>query len=160
MFKRLAIAVVAIVFILVFALLFAFVFQRYSISRKPSEIQNTSTLLKQVQTISELATVKYIFEKLVILEDVKWYGENRVMLVAHGVVKAGIDFQKLGTNDLQIESYTVLMVKPGYIGPFVATAKVVNPAGPRYGVEATLIDEGNKGRIIATASAAFRKAER
>ena len=66
----------------------------------------------------------------------------------------------LGTSDLQIDSYTVLMVKPGYIGPFVATAKVVNPAGPRYGVEATLIDEGNKGRIIATASAAFRKAER
>ena len=112
MFKRLAIAVVAIVFILVFALLFAFVFQRYSISRKPSEIQNTSTLLKQVQTISELATVKYIFEKLVILEDVKWYGENRVMLVAHGVVKAGIDFQKLGTNDLQVAQKKISIKLP------------------------------------------------
>ena len=66
----------------------------------------------------------------------------------------------LGTTDLQVEHYTVLMVKPGYIGPFVATATIVNPAGPRYGVEATLIDEGNNNRIIATASAAFRKVER
>ena len=102
MFKRLTIAVVAIVFVLVFALLTAFYLHRVSISQRPSEIQNTSTLLKQVQTISELATVKYVFEKLVILEDVKWYGENRVMLVAHGIVKAGIDFQKLGTNDLEV----------------------------------------------------------
>jgi len=66
----------------------------------------------------------------------------------------------LGTPDFQIESYTVLMVKPGYVGPFVATAKVINTAGPRYGVEATIIDEGHSGRIIATAQAAFRKVER
>jgi hypothetical protein len=66
----------------------------------------------------------------------------------------------LGTSDLQIEHYTVLMVKPGYVGPFVASATIVNPEGPRYGVEATLIDEGNNGRIIATANAAFRKVDR
>lgn len=102
MFKRLAIAVVAIVFVLIFALLAAFYLHRASQARNPGEIQNTSTILKQVQTVSELVTVKYVFEKLVILEDVKWYGENRVMLVAHGIVKAGIDFQKLGTNDLRI----------------------------------------------------------
>ncbi|MEO6036334.1 MAG: DUF4230 domain-containing protein [Verrucomicrobiota bacterium] len=112
MFKRLTVAAVAIALILIFALLFAFVLQHYSISRKPNEIQNTSTLLKQVQTISELATVKYIFEKLVILEDVKWYGENRVMLVAHGVVKAGIDFKKLGANDLQVSQKKISIKLP------------------------------------------------
>ena len=40
-------------------------------------------------------TVKYVLEKVVVLEDAKWYGENRVILVAHGIVKAGVDLQKL-----------------------------------------------------------------
>jgi hypothetical protein len=66
----------------------------------------------------------------------------------------------LGTVDFQIEHYTVLMVKPGYIGPFVATATVVNTKGPRFGVEATLRDEGHNNRIIATASAAFRRVDK
>jgi acyl-coenzyme A thioesterase PaaI-like protein len=64
----------------------------------------------------------------------------------------------LGEVDLQIEGYSVTFVKPGYKGPFVSRAVVVNPAGPRYGVEMTMTDEGHDGRIIATASAAFRRA--
>lgn len=56
---------------------------------------NTATLLKQVQSLSELVTVKYVIEKVVVLEDVKWYGENRVLLLAHGVVKAGVDLNRL-----------------------------------------------------------------
>jgi hypothetical protein len=66
----------------------------------------------------------------------------------------------LGTTDFQVDHYTVLMVKPGYAGPFVTTAVVVNPEGPRYGVEATMIDKGHNDRIIATASAGFHKVER
>jgi hypothetical protein len=62
-----------------------------------------------------------------------------------------------GTLDHQIESYTVLMVKPGYAGPFVATAEVVSVAGQRTGVESTLRDEGHNDRIIATAQLAFRR---
>jgi acyl-coenzyme A thioesterase PaaI-like protein len=67
-----------------------------------------------------------------------------------------------GSVDFQVEGYTVMMVKPGYVGPFVATAKVVNPKrapapGTRVAVESTLIDAGAKNRTIATASAAFRR---
>lgn len=63
----------------------------------------------------------------------------------------------LGTDEFQVDHYTVMMVKPGYQGPFVTTAVVVNPSGPRYGVEATMRDEGNGNRIIATASASFHR---
>ena len=63
----------------------------------------------------------------------------------------------LGATDLQVEQYTVMFVRAGYTGPFAASAVVVNPRGPRFGVEATMIDEANDGRIIATASAAFRR---
>jgi acyl-coenzyme A thioesterase PaaI-like protein len=62
-----------------------------------------------------------------------------------------------GTPDFQVEHWTVMMVKPGYVGPFVARATVVGTGGQRVGVEATMIDEGNNARTIATASAAFRR---
>jgi len=61
-----------------------------------------------------------------------------------------------GRPDHQVEHWTVMMVKPGYVGPFVARASVVG-GDTRLGVEATMTDEGNGGRIIATASAAFRR---
>jgi hypothetical protein len=66
----------------------------------------------------------------------------------------------LGTLDLQIDFYSVMFVKAGYQGPFVATANLVNPSGPRYGVEMTMRDEGTKNRIIATASASFYRVTR
>jgi len=57
----------------------------------------------------------------------------------------------------QVQHYTVLMVKPGYTGPFVARAEVINPDGEVCGVEMTMTDEGAGGRVIATASASFRR---
>src|SRR5690625_243317 len=56
---------------------------------------------------------------------------------------------------LQVEHYTVMFVKPGYLGPFVATAALVGLQGARIGVEATMVDEGSGDRLIATASATF-----
>lgn len=61
-----------------------------------------------------------------------------------------------GSPDWQVESWTVLMVKPGYHGPFRARATVVGN-GDRRGVESTMTDEGNGGRVIATACASFRR---
>lgn len=81
-------------------------------SNTTPKIQNTTTLLKEVQTLSQLVTVKYVLEKVVILEDVKWYGENRVLMVAHGVVKAGVDLQKLTPQDLQVEGNKVRLKLP------------------------------------------------
>lgn len=65
---------------------------------------NTATVVRQVQTLSQLVTVKYVMEKVVVYEDVKWFpgGDNRVMIIAHGIVKAGVDFQKLKPEDIQV----------------------------------------------------------
>ncbi len=62
-----------------------------------------------------------------------------------------------GTRDFQVEQWSVMMVKPGYAGPFYARANVIGAKGPRPGIEAMMTDEGAKGRIMATASAAFRR---
>jgi len=73
---------------------------------------NTATMLQQVQTLSDLVTVKYVVEKIVVLEDVKWFGENRVLLVAHGVVKAGTDLSELKPEDLRASGKQVSIKLP------------------------------------------------
>jgi hypothetical protein len=74
--------------------------------------ENTATVVTQVQTLSDLVTVKYVLEKVVILEDAKWYGENRVLLLAHGVVKAGIDLKKIGPDDVTISDKKISIRLP------------------------------------------------
>lgn len=73
---------------------------------------NTATVLKQVQTLSQLVTVKYVMEKVVVLEDVKWFGENRVLLVAHGIVKAGVDFGQLKPEDVKVSGTNITIRMP------------------------------------------------
>jgi hypothetical protein len=75
-------------------------------------IWNTSSVLRQVQDLSQLVSVKYVVEKVVVLEDVKWYGDNRVILVAHGVVKAGVDLSRVKLNDLRTLSDKVVIRLP------------------------------------------------
>jgi len=74
--------------------------------------ENTATVVEQVQALSDLVTVKYVLEKVVILEDVKWYGENRVLLLAHGIVKAGIDLKRIKPEDVTISGKTISLRLP------------------------------------------------
>jgi hypothetical protein len=74
--------------------------------------ENTATVVQQVQTLSDLVTVKYVLEKVVILEDAKWYGENRVLLLAHGIVKAGIDLKQIRPGDVTISDKNISIRLP------------------------------------------------
>lgn len=76
------------------------------------QIVDTPTIIKQIQGLTELVTVKYVMERIVLLEDVKWYGENRVMLVVQGIVKAGVDLSKIGAGNLKISGKTVWIELP------------------------------------------------
>lgn len=77
-------------------------------------VYGTATVLQQVQTLSELVTVKYVMEKIVVLEDVKWYpgGESRVLLLAHGIVKAGVDLKQLKPEDITVSGKTLRLRLP------------------------------------------------
>ena len=94
------------------ALFIALLFVRPPAIGAPPKIQSTATIVQQVQTLSELVTVKYVLEKVVILDDIKWYGENRVLLVAHGIVKAGVDLQELKPDDLRVEDKKIVLKLP------------------------------------------------
>lgn len=73
---------------------------------------NTATVIQQVQTLSQLVTVKYVMEKVVVLEDLKWFGDNRVLLVAHGVVKAGVDFGQIKPEDVNVSGKAISVCLP------------------------------------------------
>lgn len=86
------------------------------------KVYNTATILKQVQTLSELVTVKYVMEKVEIVEDpprdwlrsalpeaLSW---GRVILVAHGIVKAGVDLSQLRPGDLEVREKRLLVKLP------------------------------------------------
>ena len=71
---------------------------RGSNDERRTAIAVTPELLRRVQDLNQLVTVRYVIDKVVLVEDVKWYGENRLLMVAHGVVNAGIDLSKVGAD--------------------------------------------------------------
>jgi hypothetical protein len=76
---------------------------------------NTDTVVQQVQTLSQLVTVKYVMEKVVVLDDVKWsewLGTSRVLMVAHGTVKAGVDLGQITSHDVRISGRKIIIVLP------------------------------------------------
>jgi hypothetical protein len=73
---------------------------------------SSTALLTQVQNLHHLVTVKYVLEKVVVYEDAKWYGNSRVMLVAHGVVEAGIDLSMLKADDIHLTEDGVSVALP------------------------------------------------
>lgn len=73
---------------------------------------STATVVQQVQALSDLVTVKYVLEKVEVLEDAKWYGESKVLFLAHGVVKAGVDLKSLEPGDVTISGKTITLHLP------------------------------------------------
>jgi hypothetical protein len=79
---------------------------------KQQEILDTPTIVKQIQALTDLVTIKYVMERIVVLEDVKWYGENRVMLLVQGIVKAGVDLSKIGNENVKVSGNHVWIQLP------------------------------------------------
>jgi hypothetical protein len=84
-----------------------------------AQTYNTPALITQIQTLSELVTVKYVIEKIEVLEVPSENivgqmigSQNRMLLLAHGVVKAGINFERLKAEDVKIEGKNVFIKLP------------------------------------------------
>lgn len=75
-------------------------------------LRDTANLITQIQPLAQLVTMKYVVEKVVVFEDPKWFGENRVILVAHGIVKAGVDLGQLKPGDIRVEGGKVHLRLP------------------------------------------------
>jgi hypothetical protein len=98
--------------VLMLAVYLTFTITRWADRGTGIHFWNTTSVVREVQSLSELVTVKYVMEKVVVLEDVKWYGENRVLLLAHGVVKAGMDLKRIQPEDVSIADKKITLKLP------------------------------------------------
>jgi hypothetical protein len=118
--QRLAIIVLVLAVIFTIGLVIGVLLPRLAgFGRSQTRGYNTSTILQQVQTLSELVTVKYVMEKVVIEEDPPQNtirrllpDDTRIILVAHGIVKAGVDMSKMRPEDVRLSGKQVTMVLP------------------------------------------------
>ena len=82
-------------------------------------IMNTATIIQQVQTLSDLVTVKYVMQKVEFVDSPPGstlgqfvQGDNKVMLLAQGIVKAGIDLKKIALGDVAISGKSLTIKLP------------------------------------------------
>jgi len=118
--RRLAILLLIVAVIFTLGLVIGVFLPRLAgFGRSRGGAYNTSVILQQVQTLSELVTVKYVMEKVVVEEDPPSNSirrllpdETRVILVAHGIVKAGVDLSKMKPEDVRMSGKKVILAIP------------------------------------------------
>ena len=81
--------------------------------------ERTVAVVREIQSLSDLVTVKYVVEKVIVLESPPSstlgqfvQGNNRVLMLAHGTVKAGIDLKRLKPEDVQFSGTSVRIHLP------------------------------------------------
>ena len=81
--------------------------------------EKTATIIQQVQTLSDLVTVKYVMQKVEFVDSPPGstlgqfvQGDNKVLLLAQGVVKAGIDLKKIAPGDVAISGKRLTISLP------------------------------------------------
>src|SRR5258708_35363819 len=117
--SRRAIVVLAVLGMFLAGLYFGSKLSRFFGHPGASRTYDTPVLLQQVQTLSELVTVKYVVEKVEVWEDPPSgllaqfvAGDNRILLLARGNIKAGVDFGQLKPADLRVDGKTIWINLP------------------------------------------------
>ncbi len=113
--SRLVILLILTAFVLVTGVFLGYFARLFVAAIRGPQFVNTPTVVQQVRTLSELVTVQYVMEKVIILEDIKWIavlGESRVLMVAHGKVNAGIDLSQIGPGDITISGKSIKVTLP------------------------------------------------
>jgi len=115
--KRLAIALVVIAFVIGLAIALGIALLIVRRAAAP-QFARTPILVQQIQSLSELVTVKYVLEKVVAYDDPKYFadviplGDNKLILLAHGIVKAGVNLSKLTNDDVRVSDGKITLAIP------------------------------------------------
>src|SRR4051812_36667107 len=108
-----AVALIVAAFLL--GVVIAFVVTRSLARSSAPQVIGTATVIQQIQSLSELVTVKYVMQKPVIFSvgsssylvnmakelGLPGTAEDTVTLLVNGVAKAGVDMSKLQPGDVQ-----------------------------------------------------------
>lgn len=82
----------------------------------PTVLPDPVTIVKDVRTLARLETIQYTVEKIVTGDrgqgSLEFLFGDQLLFVAHGVVIAGVDLAKVGTEDIWFESGVLHMRMP------------------------------------------------
>ncbi len=90
----------------------------------PTIIPDPVTIIREIRSLARLETIQYTVEKVITAEvsrgEFAFLFEDRLLLVAHGIVIAGVDLEKLAPEDMWLEG-SVLKVRLPEAEVFIAT---------------------------------------
>lgn len=110
----------------------------------PTILPDPVTVINQVRSLARLETIQYSVEKVITAETGQGmlgilFGD-KLLFVAHGVVIAGIDLEKLGPKDLWVEEGILYVRLPE---PEVFIATLDNEKSYVYNRETGLLTHGD-----------------
>ena len=81
---------------------------------------NTPSVVVQIQSLSDLVTVKYVIEKVVFAETPRTTTidqllpgrDDKIILLAHGIVKAGVNLSRVKPEDVETRDQTIRITIP------------------------------------------------
>lgn len=110
----------------------------------PTIIPDPVSIIHDVRALARLETVQYSVEKVVTAETnqgtLEFLFGDRLLLVAHGVVIAGVDLQKLQPDDLWLDGSVLHVRLPE---PEILIATLDNDKSYVYDRETGLLTKGN-----------------
>jgi len=122
MFKtRLVNALIALTIVLGLGVLFGLVLPEWARLRSGPKLVSTPVILQQVQGLSQLVTVKYVMEKIVVFEDPSILGDNRLAMLVHANVSAGINLSDIKPGDILISGRNISIKLPPARAPIMHT---------------------------------------
>jgi len=131
-----------IVFVIIMVLLYKSPFSRPGISVDLSH----SSVIKEIESLNRLETASFTIEKIVeagqegnVFQNLL-YGD-RILLIAHGKVTAGVDLSEIQENDVTVRGEKLTLNVPA---PEIFTATLDNEKTTVYDRTQGLLSRGNK----------------
>lgn len=126
----------------------------------PTILPDPITIIHNVRDLARLETIQYSVEKVITAENRQgpfgFLFGDRLILVAHGVVIAGVDLEKLGPQDLRLENGVLYVTLPN---PDIFIATLDNEKSYVYDRDTGLLTHGDINLETSARQAAEKEIE-
>lgn len=126
----------------------------------PTILPDPITIIHNVRDLARIETIQYSVEKVITAENRQgpfgFLFGDRLILVAHGVVIAGVDLEKLGPQDLRLENGVLYVTLPN---PDIFIATLDNEKSYVYDRDTGLLTHGDINLETSARQAAEKEIE-